>query len=251
VKAYPNLTHEQREPILVAAFSRGLADKGLATYLATMNPKTSAKAERVALAGSAMRSEFKGRRSTGTYYSGEVNSNGEEEDEQNSDSEADSQEEYEIAAAAPEQRPRGKPFGRSGTDRRRTGNRRGCFNCGASDHFRADCPKCKPKRTLPSACDICDGAHYLRQCPKWEALKQIGRKMPASQPNTSAAGGAKGNRSDTNNSRVPESEVTMVVMADVATQNTGADVACPAEDFDETPRLKLFFVSASVQTMPV
>ena len=45
VKAYPNLTHEQREPILVAAFSRGLVDKGLATYLATMNPKTSAKTE--------------------------------------------------------------------------------------------------------------------------------------------------------------------------------------------------------------
>jgi hypothetical protein len=70
VKAYPDLTHEQREPRLVAAFSRRLIDKGLATYLATMNPRTSAKAERVALAGSAMRAKFKSRRTTGTYFGG-------------------------------------------------------------------------------------------------------------------------------------------------------------------------------------
>lgn len=58
VKDYPKLTHEQREPILVSEFSRGLVDKGLATYLATMNLQTSAKAERGALAGNSMRTEF-------------------------------------------------------------------------------------------------------------------------------------------------------------------------------------------------
>lgn len=33
--------------------------------------------------------------------------------------------------------------------------------------------------------------------------------------------------------------------------NTEAEVACPAEDRDGTHCLKLFFVSASVQTVPV
>lgn len=39
-QTYPNLMHAQRETILVAAFSRGLVDKGLATYFATIDPKT-------------------------------------------------------------------------------------------------------------------------------------------------------------------------------------------------------------------
>lgn len=194
----------------------------------------------MALACSAMGSEFKGRKSTGAFYGGEVNSNGEEEEEQNSDSEAYSQEESEITAAAPEQRSRGKQFSRSGVNRRRNGSRRGCFNCGTLDHFKADCPKWKSKRNLASACDICDKAHYLRHCPKWEALKQIGRNMSPLQTNTSAAGGAKGNRLDAISSRVPESEVTMLVMADGNEWNTETVVTFPTEDAYGTPRLEVF-----------
>lgn len=72
----------------------------------------------------------------------------------------------------------------------------------------------------------------MRQCPKWKALPQIGRNMSASKPSTLAAGGARGNRGDTISSRVPEPDVTMKVMADGSKQNTGVDVACPAEDCD-------------------
>lgn len=68
------LTHEQREPILVAAFSRGFVKKGLATYLATNNPKNSAKAERVAFTGSATQAKLKSRKTTGSYFGGEMNS---------------------------------------------------------------------------------------------------------------------------------------------------------------------------------
>lgn len=66
-----------------------------------MNPKASAKGERVALAGSAMRSKLKSQRSRETFYVSKVNLNGEEEVEQNSDSEAYLQE-FEISATAPE-----------------------------------------------------------------------------------------------------------------------------------------------------
>lgn len=59
--AYPQLTHEQRELILVLAYSLKLVDEGLATYLATINLQTSAKAERVALTGSKIQTKFKGR----------------------------------------------------------------------------------------------------------------------------------------------------------------------------------------------
>lgn len=68
VQAYLNLKQEQRETIFVAVFICGLADKGLASYSATINPKILAKAEQLALAGSAMRLKFKTRKSTGTYF---------------------------------------------------------------------------------------------------------------------------------------------------------------------------------------
>lgn len=75
--------------------------------------------------------------------------------------------------------------------------------------------------------------------------------MSVSLPSTSAAGEAKVTLSDTSSSKVPESEVTMVVMTDGSEQNTEAEVACRAENYDGMPRLKLFFVSISVQTVLV
>lgn len=56
--------------------------------------------------------------------------------------------------------------------------------------------------------------------------------MTAPKSGTLSAGGTKGTSGDTNNSLVPEPEVTMVVMADVCVKNSGLDVACSAEDFD-------------------
>lgn len=74
VKTYLKLTHEQRETgLVIAAFFRGLTNIGLATYIATINPKTSANVKRVTLAGSAMRAKFKSRRTTGTNIGDKMN----------------------------------------------------------------------------------------------------------------------------------------------------------------------------------
>lgn len=104
MRAYPNLTHEQRVSILVVAFFRGLADKGIDKYLATMNQKTSAKAELVAFAGILMQSEFKSRRSNEIYYGIEVNQM--KKNKKNSDSKSNSQSDYEITAAITDQTSR-------------------------------------------------------------------------------------------------------------------------------------------------
>lgn len=48
-----------------------------------------------------------------------------------------------------------------------------------------------------------------------------------------------------------KTEATMMVIADVGTRNEEPNLACRAEDSDETKHLKLFFVSAAVQKVPV
>lgn len=63
------------------------------------------------------------------------------EEEQNSDPKGHSQSEYEVLAAIPKQREREKQFGRVGADRRKIGNRRRCYNCRASAHFKAEVSK--------------------------------------------------------------------------------------------------------------
>lgn len=110
-----------------------------------------------------MRTEIKGRRSNGTYC---LDERDEFVKEQNSDSKENLKSEYEVAAAIPDQRPRKKQFGRAGADRQKIGNKRGCYNCEAVNHFKADCTNLRNKRTVPYAWDICDGPHYLRQCLK-------------------------------------------------------------------------------------
>lgn len=88
VKAFPKLKHEQQEPILISAFSRGLVDIELTTNLATIILQTTEITKRLAFANSSMRTEFKGRRSNGAYYVDEVK---ESEEKQNSDTEEHSQ----------------------------------------------------------------------------------------------------------------------------------------------------------------
>jgi len=85
LKAHRDLNHTQRERILVTCFVRGLFNKSLSTYLATVNPATAAKAERIAGTGDAI---HKARRSAGAYvatdqasYSGSQEKNFFEEEE--------------------------------------------------------------------------------------------------------------------------------------------------------------------------
>jgi hypothetical protein len=92
IKAHRTLAHEERERILVANFIRGLADKKLAVYMATVNPSTSADAERIATAGEAMQSEQRARQKSGLYhYSAEA---------ENTDTPTSSEDEKESEVAA-------------------------------------------------------------------------------------------------------------------------------------------------------
>jgi len=64
LRAHRDLSHVQRERILVSNFIRGLFNKSLATFLATVNPSTAAEAERIASSGDAIN---KARKSAGAY----------------------------------------------------------------------------------------------------------------------------------------------------------------------------------------
>lgn len=154
---------------------------------------------------------------------------------QNSNPNKHEQSEYEVSAAIQEQKPREQQFGRTRADRQLISSRPECFYCGATDHFKDDCFKLKNNRTVPVACDICNGVHYLRQCPKWETVKQICLKMAILPIGTLSASGTRSVRKETSKSRGPEPDATIVVLAHIYNPSGETETACPKEKLKSAP----------------
>lgn len=108
---------------------------------------------------------------------------------------------------------------------RQGGSRSGCYNFGATDFFKADCPEIKNKRTVSYACDICNGAHYLRQSLKWKALKRIGLKMAMPPGSTSSDSYTRSVRAETSESRVPKPDAAMVVLENISDPSARIETA--------------------------
>lgn len=75
--------------------------------------------------------------------------------------------------------------------------------------------------------------------------------MSAPQSNIFVISSSKTARRDANESLLQETTARMMVMANVGTRNAELDVACLGDNSDGTFHLKLFFVLATVPTVPV
>lgn len=75
--------------------------------------------------------------------------------------------------------------------------------------------------------------------------------MATPTTSTSSTSGNQSARGDTSESRVPEDNAAMVVLANFNEQSAGIEAALPTEDSNSASRLKFLFVMAAVQTTSV
>jgi hypothetical protein len=169
MRAHPELSHKERERILVSSFTLGLRDHELATSLTMASVTSSAEAERRATEGESARRNARSKRSY-------VNCLPEPSEVANELAEVPDPQGEDMCAAFGVQRGyRGGRFlrGRERSGPPRGGSNRGkCYNCNKFGHFRTDCPHPQNPSTFPQqtqnrfSCSICHGPHLTRLCPR-------------------------------------------------------------------------------------
>jgi len=254
IRAHRDLSHEQRERILVSNFVRGLWNKSLATYFATVNPKTAAEAKRIAGSGEAI---YRARKSAQTFMVEEQASGSSMQgddfftEQDQFEAEDGDDEVSELVAAIADLKSkfngRGRFRGR-GRGRGFSNTRRECYNCGSPDHLVFECPK--PKTVKPfqqpaqrsnqqsDKCGLCGAAHVTRACPHWELAKKMLKEHNDSKKAESVTAFADDEDKALVVLELPEWSPVQVI-----------DPAMPAPEYNLSGngRTRLFFVPAIVQ----
>ena len=177
MRAHPELSHKERERILVPNFILGLRDHELSTSLTMASVSSSADAERRATEGESARRNARNKRSYSNFLPepSEVPTEPVVGPSTNNDFEENA-----CAAFGIQRGNRGGAFGgRFSRGRGRGGWTRGgpvrgkCFNCGEAGHYRSECPHPQDPTTFPQPrqgqfqCSICRGPHLARFCPRY------------------------------------------------------------------------------------